>query len=167
MTGPAEPRRCGDCAVLPGEPHHDGCDVARCLRTGGQRLACGEDHDCGNQVWTGAWPGDAECSIYGWHSYFEPGRGWVRCDPGHPEAGPDLNRLGAFSGETEWDPVACRYRRRGEDPDDTSYIRWHQARGLPLEPSARYVVNGETVPAGDLARVQPGDGSPQADISRP
>lgn len=41
MTG----QRCHDCAVEPGQPHADGCDVAQCLWTGGQRLACdGEIH---------------------------------------------------------------------------------------------------------------------------
>lgn len=37
MTTPAT---CPDCAAHPGQPHVDGCDVARCLWTGHQRLAC-------------------------------------------------------------------------------------------------------------------------------
>lgn len=47
---------CPDCAVRAGGEHDDGCDVARCLVTGGQRLMCDEDHDCGRQLWSGRWP---------------------------------------------------------------------------------------------------------------
>jgi hypothetical protein len=51
-------RNCPDCDVAPGQPHDPNCDVARCLATGGQRLGHGdEEHDCGNDVWTGQWPG--------------------------------------------------------------------------------------------------------------
>lgn len=107
---------CGDCGVLPGEPHLDACDVARCLYTGGQRISCGslgflgvteEPHDdCGDQVWTGTWPGEAECTEFGWHSVFTPpGSGekhgkWTRCDRDTPGAGPDLSRLAL---EARWD----------------------------------------------------------------
>ena len=45
---------CPDCSVPVGAEHEDGCDVARCQH-GGQRLSCGEDHDCGRDVWTGEW----------------------------------------------------------------------------------------------------------------
>lgn len=47
---------CNDCGVDVGAEHADGCDVARCLVTGLQRLSCGEEHDCGADVWTGKWP---------------------------------------------------------------------------------------------------------------
>ena len=147
------PRPCGDCAALPGELHSDGCDVARCLATGGQRLSCGERHDCGNQVWPGAWPGIAECEEYGWQAeYPEAAKarfremGWPVPDEPHH----DLNRLHSFGGETEWDPAACRYRRRGDPVDDTAYVHWHLDRGLFLEPSARYTVEGVTLPAAEL-----------------
>jgi hypothetical protein len=58
--------RCPDCDVAVGEAHVNdeadgGCDVARCLVTGPQRLTCeadhAADHDCGRDVWTGGWPG--------------------------------------------------------------------------------------------------------------
>lgn len=155
-----EPRSCGDCGVKPGELHSDGCDVARCLVTGRQRLSCNvgtvvfgwpEKHphdDCGWQVWTGAWPGTAECSELGWHTFFErPGRGWVRCGPDDPRAGTDLNRL---IEETEWDQRACRQRRPGDPVDDTFYVQWHLDRGCALEPSAWYTVDGVTLPAAEL-----------------
>ena len=55
-------RACGDCAVEPGQPHQDGCDVARCTVCGWQRISC--DHgssDAGwGHIWTGRWPGDEE-----------------------------------------------------------------------------------------------------------
>jgi hypothetical protein len=33
-------RRCGDCAALPGNYHHVGCDLEECPRCGGQLLSC-------------------------------------------------------------------------------------------------------------------------------
>jgi hypothetical protein len=155
-----DPRSCGDCGAKPGKPHSDGCDVARCLVTGRQRLSCdagtvvfgwpekSPHDDCGNQVWTGAWPGDAECAEFGWHVFWEsPGRGWVRCGPDDPRAGPNLNRLVE---EADWDPQACRRRRPGDPVDDTFYVHWHLERGHFLEPSARYTVDGVTLPAAEL-----------------
>jgi hypothetical protein len=99
---------CWDCATPVGQPHSDGCDVARCLITGLQRLGCHADHDHGHQVFTGYWPGEIECVEFGWYSYFD--RGWIQCGPDHPEASPDLNRL--HSGEAAWDPGAARWRLR-------------------------------------------------------
>ena len=101
--------------------------------------------DCGQQAWSGAWPGEAECEVFGWHSYFAPP--WTRCGPDHPEAGPDLNRLVM---EAAWDPQACRWRRAADPVDDTAYVHWHLERGLALEPSARYTVDGATLPAAEL-----------------
>lgn len=82
--------RCPDCDVAVGEAHIDdevdgGCDVARCLVTGLQRLMCDLDHDCGADVWTGWWPGLLECERLGW-----------MLGPGFP----DLNRLYT---EARWD----------------------------------------------------------------
>jgi hypothetical protein len=83
---------CGDCAVMPGEPHEDGCDVARCLRTGMQRLSCTSRHDCGQDVWTGEWPGDADCRRLGWLT---------------PDGRPDVNRLNPL--QARWDRQALRW----------------------------------------------------------
>lgn len=49
---------CPDCGVLPNSPHVDGCDVARCLLCGYQRISCEhEDNEGGwGQIWTGSWP---------------------------------------------------------------------------------------------------------------
>ena len=33
-------RRCGDCAALPGNYHHVGCDIEECPRCHGQLLSC-------------------------------------------------------------------------------------------------------------------------------
>lgn len=104
-----ELKPCGDCAVVPGTEHVPGCDVARCLETGMQRLSCDEDHGCGRDVWTGEWPGDVECREFGWWSRFVEGAGWVRCDRDDPGAGEDLNRLQV---EAVWDREARRWRKR-------------------------------------------------------
>lgn len=82
----------------PGSPHEVGCDVARCPACGIQRLQC-DDHTDDQSldalaVWTGRWPGVAECEREGWWCIWRPGSGgWVSCEPDHPEARPDLNRL--------------------------------------------------------------------------
>ena len=63
MNSPSQiPQRCHDCAVEPGSPHTDGCDVARCGECGWQRISCEHgNRDIGwGQVWTGLWPGDEE-----------------------------------------------------------------------------------------------------------
>jgi hypothetical protein len=87
--------RCPDCDVPVGQAHvydevDGGCDLARCLMTGLQRLMCEADHgdgqDCGQDVWTGWWPGLPECERLGW--MLAPGL-------------PDLNRLYT---EATWDP---------------------------------------------------------------
>jgi hypothetical protein len=92
-------QRCPDCAVEIGEGHLYDCDVARCLFDGSQRLICrmwGTDHDCGQDVWTGYWPGILECQKFGFWCYWGPTygeSGFVRCDKDHPDAMEDLNRL--------------------------------------------------------------------------
>ena len=48
--------KCPDCQVKPGNPHGEGCDVARCLNTKIQRLQC-DCGKCGKDLWTGRWPG--------------------------------------------------------------------------------------------------------------
>lgn len=49
-------KSCRDCGVEPGRKHRQGCDTARCLKCGGQRLSC-NCKDSGEDVWTGIWPG--------------------------------------------------------------------------------------------------------------
>ena len=112
MSEPSTHRPCGDCGAQPGQPHTPGCDVARCLYTGMQRIACdsgawraygpeeeGDEQpddfheDCGEDVWAGEWPGDEDCRRLGLWCYWEDGRGWVECAPDHPKATEDLNRL--------------------------------------------------------------------------
>lgn len=122
MTEP----KCPDCQVGIGEQHSDGCDVARCLAYGGQRLMCSpgarpvvrlvaglpdldwevDGHDCGRDVWSGMWPGEQECREFGW---FAVGPPWVSCVAGMPGAVPDLNRLHR---DAQWDPQAMRWRQR-------------------------------------------------------
>lgn len=97
---------CPDCQAAPGHPHHAGCDVARCARTGIQRLMC--DHDDCNTLWTGQWPGTAECAEYGWWIVENPEGGWIPCTADTDDAQPDLNRLNDPA-HAHWDPNAHRY----------------------------------------------------------
>lgn len=128
MTQPVEPPAdlapsCPDCAVPADTSHEDGCDVARCLWTGRQRLGCDwfgldpllTEHDCGRDTWTGRWPGEEDTARLGWWCFWDApapeggGRGWVRVTANHPRAIPDLNRLAI---EGRWD----RRRRRWDAP---------------------------------------------------
>jgi hypothetical protein len=121
---------CWDCGVAIGQSHDEGCDVARCLFNGSQRLSCSggaghnaifeamgidhteEMHDCGQDVHNGEWPGEADAIRLGWWAYFVPGGdpSWVRCGPGESAAAmPDLNRL-AIDGR--WDRETLRLEKR-------------------------------------------------------
>jgi hypothetical protein len=106
---------CPDCAVPAGAAHDDGCDVARCLATGRQRLSCDgydehPDQGCGFDEWAGRWPGDAECEEFGWwvQDRCAEGMGFVPCAPDAPGAMHDLNRLYV---DAVWDPPARRWQR--------------------------------------------------------
>jgi predicted Zn-ribbon and HTH transcriptional regulator len=97
------PSTCPDCGVHVGLPHEQGCDVARCPECGTQRIQCdepGHDIDDDRAVWTGLWPGLAECRRLGW---YVGGR-------------EDLNRL-AFAGATgelSWDSTRQEFVQPGE-----------------------------------------------------
>lgn len=115
---------CYDCGVEAGQRHKGGCDIARCLYTGQQRLACNGRHDCGNDAWTGVWPGEAECIEFGWYSkwvddagklieppdYLQRRGHWVETTADDPDGSPDLNRL---EEEARWDRKAERWVLRG------------------------------------------------------
>lgn len=91
---------CPDCGVGVGVEHSDGCDVARCLGNGQQRLMCrvfnqleDSEEECGGDTWSGYLPGVLECEKFGFWSVMVPGRGWVPVPVGTPGAVHDLNRL--------------------------------------------------------------------------
>jgi hypothetical protein len=104
-------RECPDCGVWPGREHDENCDVARCMATGRQRLSCFGGHDCGQDVWTGEWPGDVECREFGWwvQDRCAEGMGWLPCAPDDPGAVEDLNRL---SRDAVWSPERRRWLLR-------------------------------------------------------
>lgn len=105
-------RTCPDCAVLPGYPHTDGCDVARCPLCGMQRLQC-YDHQRSvtPAIWTGIWPGELECVEYGLWCKWVDGKGWVEPVAGDFDLQADLNMLAimAAKGEVQWDRRLQRY----------------------------------------------------------
>jgi hypothetical protein len=92
------------------------------MRTGGQRIQCRlcqhcdacTHAPCDPDIWTGRWPGEADCERFGWWSYFGPDfgqeNGWVRCTSDHPGATADLNRLHT---DARWDPAAKAWTLRG------------------------------------------------------
>lgn len=73
------------------------------METGWQWISCDEDHDHGSQIWTGVWPGEAECREFGWLT---------------PEGGPDLNRLmaNAQGGWVVWNKTLGRWVHRPMKP---------------------------------------------------
>lgn len=121
---------CHDCGAAPGTEHADGCDTARCLATGRQRLSCDgwhvtetlsghgvplgiqEAHDCGRDIWTGKWPGEDDAIRLGFWTRWTD-NGWERCGPGDPDAQPDLNRLNEFN--ARWDPAGHRWEALSDD----------------------------------------------------
>lgn len=108
---------CPDCKVPPGQPHTEGCDIARCPACGQQRIQCDEHgHVRAASIWTGQWPGKAECERLGWWAYFVPFKGWISCPKETPAAVADLNRLSdaAAKGELVWDPARQEFVRPQE-----------------------------------------------------
>jgi len=96
----SENKPCPDCGAAVGEHHHHLCDVQRCPVCGGQYISCCgvPEEDIAEQglefaVWTGEWPGVAECKEYGWYCIRDERWGWLECGEDMPGAVADLNRL--------------------------------------------------------------------------
>ncbi len=114
---------CPDCGVGVGDTHFDGCDVERCPGCGGQLLMCGLDCTPDDKeqerlwekrsVWTGLWPGVAECREFGWYSYFTQESGWVQTTKDDPRASENLNRLYE---DAQWDKEQQRFVLKPEPP---------------------------------------------------
>lgn len=99
---------------MPGDLHVEACDVARCRFTGLQRISCNASNhdDCGEDIWTGQWPGVAECEEYGLYARLIPGKtGWHPCKKDDEGAAPDLNTLFG-NGSFEWSPKRGRWIKR-------------------------------------------------------
>lgn len=128
-------RPCPDCAAELGQAHEDGCDVARCLWSGDQRLGCSgmtdwEPCECEDELDED----DVEDVLYAWQLHHcgqtlhdcgtelwdgvWPGTGdavnlgvysetfsHAPCGPEHPKATPDLN---AVCWLTTWDRATQR-----------------------------------------------------------
>jgi hypothetical protein len=92
---------CRDCGAQAGSLHDDGCDMAKCLHTGQQRLACRaigpllgqEPHDCGKDWWAGYDRDEDQAAAYGLWCYCPPVGSPVPCGADHPDAIPNVTRL--------------------------------------------------------------------------
>ncbi len=100
-----------DCRVPIGRKHTRECSVAICIMTGCQRVlhsaappgrlipAPGfDEHVCGEDVWSGYPHGAVEAAAAGLfvreRRPGDPGRRrWIPCEPSHPDATPDLDRV--------------------------------------------------------------------------
>jgi hypothetical protein len=89
---------CPDCGAAIGQRHYSGCDIERCPHCGWAALGCAHFHadDPRREVWTGKWPGEADCQRLGFY---------VNGDPDFP----DLNRL--FT-DCVWDADTQRWERK-------------------------------------------------------
>ena len=121
---------CHDCSARPGQMHILGCDVERCPDCGHQMISCGCDYerpewrDDSNGplshggkypriVWTGEWPGYAECQEWNWYAKRNPdGAGYIPCSQDDPGARLDLNRLYSDP-KCRWNPEKGRYTLDG------------------------------------------------------
>ncbi len=127
----ADEKSCHDCGAMPGEMHTYGCDVERCPDCGHQLISCSCQH-VGTKadvdiihgfnhhpfahggkyprvVWTGLWPGKAECQEFNWYARRNPtGPGYVPCDIDDQGAMEDYNRL-YTDDRCRWDPKKGRY----------------------------------------------------------
>lgn len=142
---------CPDCGVEPYTPHKAGCDVERCHLCGGQALSCGCERqaDAAPEVWTGEWPGYAECRDYNLYARLVPGQGWVPCSCEHPMAQPDLNRLMSTG---EWYEEVNRWvvhesldmgvlevmDFRSPNPDTAPHVVCAIALGRPSDPTPAF-----------------------------
>lgn len=89
---------CPDCGAKMGQYHSSSCDVAHCPLCGTQAL----QDDCELApltIWTGIWPGELECMMYGLFSKFENGK-WEKATADDPDANPDLNTL--YTNKYKW-----------------------------------------------------------------
>ncbi|MFH8405353.1 YgjP-like metallopeptidase domain-containing protein [Streptomyces sp. NPDC018019] len=100
---PAPNGTCPACSAPRGALHSAHCDIARCALTGRQRGNCHPAELC-NTVWTGQYPGEAECAEYGFYYRHGP-NGYEPCNADDPDAHHDLNRL--YS-ECHWDIATQR-----------------------------------------------------------
>lgn len=118
---------CADCHANPGQPHEDGCDVARCPDCGRQRIDCARHPSAVPAIWTGLFPGVVEAAREGWWHRWDAERGWVDCAWDEPSAVPNVARVvqEAEAGKLIWDrasqlwvrptPAAMRIAREGRD----------------------------------------------------
>ena len=131
-------RDCRDCGVSVGQPHDIGCDVARCLWSGGQRIGC--DHgllaECCTELGKAGRVDLADelayhyslddpehdCGLDIWTGEYPGvsdaremdiwvrwGPPWIECASDHPDASPDLNRLHIVG---RWDREKAKWVRR-------------------------------------------------------
>jgi hypothetical protein len=100
---------CPDCFVHPGSLHHYGCDIERCRECGFQLLTCGcTINEAERLLWTGEWPGLADCRELGFYLKIVTDKEIYECDKDTIGAEEDLNRLAR---DGVWSKEQGRYVR--------------------------------------------------------
>lgn len=114
---------CPDCNASSSERHVRGCDIEPCPYCGGQLLSCYHANDSipldDRMIWTGEWPGTAECSEFGWFVTQGP-QGRVPCNPSDPDAEPDLNRVHL---QARWDRLNKQFVLPTDDSNVAEAIK--------------------------------------------
>ena len=156
---------CPSCDTSTGVRHSEHCDVARCSSCGGQRCDCGCVEGNGG-IWTGEWPGKAECREYGLYAVLVPYKGWLRAKASDEGAIEDLNSLYAMgqSGVFVWNgvrwirgrpiEVTDIVRVLGDSLSDEGVRQWLQAPSTYLDGSspADALLAGQDLRVAEAAR---------------
>lgn len=71
--------------------------------------------------WTGEFPGSADAREQGFWCRWKEGEGWVQCEPEHPEATEDLNRLVTAC---VWDARQRKWVQWRAMDEGQRHVRW-------------------------------------------
>ena len=97
--------------------HVEGCDFETCPACGGQLISCGCDFKDSERIpWSGERPAKTAAREFDFWCYWDPAGagipkrfyGHIPCEPTHPKASLDLNRVYR---ECAWDRASGKFLR--------------------------------------------------------